>query len=256
MINAIIGEGYDKPTEGKCLGGTTRDVTHYSIKVNGVQFNIWDSPGLQDITEEDDQIIEKITTKLKQECNDIHLFLYCLRMDTDRIQNGDKLAIKMLTDNCFGPKIWEVSVFALTYANKVSPPPEKDTDDLAPIYFKQRQEEYKQNIIEILKECKIDKKKASEIAVIPTGYHTVTRSTPNPYVLPDRDDWFNPFWIACADRMKTTALVPLISSQGDRMELVQQKSPEQQNSPEQQSRNAENPEVIKCILLVYFMNLL
>ncbi len=205
LVNAINGR-QQVAYEGKCLGGVTREVTRYSTVVNGVQFNIWDTPGLQDTTESDDAILDKITTQLRQECTGIHLLVYCLRMNTDRIEISEELAIKRLTD-CFGPKIWEMSVIALTFANKVDPPTDLDTDDLAPLYFNQRLEQYKHQIINILGyKCQMYERKASEIvAVIPTGYHQPTRSIPNPYMLPDRGDWFNIFWIACADRMKETA---------------------------------------------------
>ncbi len=217
LINAMIGEPVDiSPIEGKGLGGVTRDVTRYFKEVHGVQFYIWDSPGLQDRTETDDVILDRITRELKKECTDIDLLLYCLRMDTDRVESSDELAMLTLT-KCFGPEIWETAVIALTQANKVYPPPDKDTDELAPRYFKERQEQYKHAIIEILKECRVDEQKASEIAVIPTGYNKMTRSIPRPFRLLDREDWFNPFWNACANGMKQKALTPFILSQRERI---------------------------------------
>ncbi len=207
LINAIIGKDIEQVAkEGKTLSLVTRDVTIYSIVVKGVQFNIWDTPGLLDIARSDDEIIEQITTKLKQECTHIHLLVYCLRMDRDRIDIGEELVIKRVTD-CFGPEIWETSVIVLTFANRVECPPDMDTDELEPIFFKQRLVEYKHEFSKILINYQMDKQKASEIAVIPTGYHSATRYhryRPNPYMLPDRENWFNPFWDACINRMKET----------------------------------------------------
>ncbi len=201
------------------MRGETRTVTRCSIVDNGVQFNIWDTPGFHGFTETDDVILDNITTQLKQECTHIHLMVYCLRMDIDRIGFSEELAIKRLTD-CFGPKIWEISVFALTFANKVYTPPDMDTDELAPKYFEQRLEDYKHQIINILvNKCRMY---ASEIAVIPTGYHRPTRWIPNQYMLPDRDDWFNPFWITCAERIQET---PLSRFQYDRIEIISGNNP-------------------------------
>ncbi len=236
-------QAQDKPKEGKDLMGVTRDVTKFDKKVNGVQFNIWDSPGVQDLTETDDAIIQKIKTKLTQECTDIHLLLYCLRMNTDRIESNDELAIKRLTE-CFTPRIWEISVFALTFANKVDPPKEMDTDRLAPIYFKRRLEQYKHQIITILKKCKMDERKASEIAVIPTGYHTTSRSHPgDPYKLCQLDgrEWYNPFWNICGKRMEATALISLFYAHKDNMDL---EPPAENNSHQQPARNEVDPKVI------------
>ncbi len=59
----------------------------------------------------------------------------------------------------------------------------------------------------------MDGQKASEIAVIPTGYNTPTRRIPNPFKLPDREDWFNSFWNACVHKMKEKDLALLLLTQ-------------------------------------------
>ncbi len=226
LINGLIGLG-QVARVGKELEGVTRDVTSYPREINGVQFNIWDAPGLQDTTESDDVTLDDITAKLEQdlEGTDIHLLLYCHRMDTDRLHSSDELVFKSLIKR-FGPKIWETSVIALTFANKVDPPEfdeikdEESKREEVQEYFKQRPIEYKNKIVDILKKNGMDEQKASEIAVIPTGYYKKTDKIPNPYKVLDIEDWFNPFWIACAERMKETALVPLLMSQMGRIELV------------------------------------
>ncbi len=212
MINAIIGK--EIVIEGKDLKGETQYVTSYSTEIHDdVQYNIWDSSGLQDRGITDKVILDKITTKLVQQCTHIHLLVHCLRMDTDRIEKNDELAIMRLTD-IFGPKIWDMSVIALTYANKVEPPPDSDEDSaMRETFFKQRPIDYREKIIKILIKCQLNEQKASEIAVIPTGYHKPTRNRPNPSKVLDIEDWLNPFWIKCAERMKETAIEPLIRTQ-------------------------------------------
>ena len=44
--------------EGKDLGGVTREVISYKITINGINFKICDSPGLQNITEKNNAITE------------------------------------------------------------------------------------------------------------------------------------------------------------------------------------------------------
>ncbi len=209
LINAIIGE---------CEMIETGFVSYSIININGVKFKIWESSGLQDLTKTDDEIINKITTQIKQECTHIHLLLYCLRMD--KKESDDELKIKRVTD-CFGPEIWETSIIALTFANMVLPPKEMDIAELSPIYFEQKLAEYKCEIIQILRKYQMNERKATEIAVIPTGYYKPTRMIPNHFKLPDREDWFNKFWITCVDRMKNTALglVPLLLSRKDFVKL-------------------------------------
>ncbi len=241
LINAIINKLDAK--EGKELKGATRDIAKYSIEIIDVQYNIWDSSGLQDHGRTDNEILDNITTQLEQDCTHIHLLVYCLRMDTDRIESNDELAIKRLTD-CFGPEIWELSVIALTNANKVFPPPDKDTDELAPIYFNERLKQYEDEIIKILRKCRMDEHKASEIAVIPIGYNTPTRQIPNPNTLPDRENWFDRFWITCAEKMTETAPVSLMSI-SDRPKLKVENN---------QPRDSGDQEVINCLLSVAWFN--
>ena len=180
-----------------------------------------------------------------QECTHIHLMVYCLRMDGDRIESNDELAIMRLTDY-FGPEIWETSVIALTFANKVDPPPDIDEDSaMREEFFKQRPIDYREKIIKILIKCRLNEQKASEIAVIPTGYHRPTRNRPNPYKVLDIEDWYNPFWMACAKKMKETALVPLIMTQRECDNKLLKKQ-----DPEVRDEVTGNEVKVNCISLI------
>ena len=72
-------------------------MTSYETTVNDIKFKIWDSPGLQDITEEDEAITLKIAQTLKEHCHHLHLLLYCIRMDRDRVELSELKAIKELS---------------------------------------------------------------------------------------------------------------------------------------------------------------
>ena len=183
------------------MGGVTRAVTSYKKKVNDINFEIWDSPGLQDITEKDDVITERIKKTLKQNCPHLHLLLFCIRMDRDRVEVSELEAIKQLSQ-VFTPKIWDTAVFALTFANRALPPPKIDSEEEAAEWFKKRIKEFQEVIVRALVESGVRQDKAREVPVIPTGYHKPTRQIPNPRELYDRPDWFNPFWQSCVNGMK------------------------------------------------------
>ena len=225
IINAIIGNNLAH--EGKDLGGVTREVTSYKTTVNDINFEIWDSPGLQDITEKDDVITERIKNTLKRNCAHLHLLLYCIRMDRDRVEVSELEAIKQLSQ-VFTPKIWDTAVFALTFANRVLPPPEMDTDEEAAEWFKKRIKEFQEVIVRALVESGVPQNRAKQVPVIPTGYQKSTRQMPNPRELYDRPDWFNPFWQSCANHMEENALIPLLASQKHRVKVVEGKTSSEQ----------------------------
>ena len=240
IINAIIGNNL--APEGKDLYGVTREVKSYKTTVNDVNFEIWDSPGLQDITEKDEVITERIKKTLKQNCPHLHLLLYCIRMDRDRVEVSELEAIKQLS-HVFTPKIWDTAVFALTFANRVLPPSEMETDKEVTKWFKKRIEEFQEVIVRALVESGVPKDKAKQVPVIPTGYHKRTRLMPKPRELYDRPDWFNPFWQSCAEHMEENALIPLLASQKHRVKVVKGKtSSEQAEEYVQQQQELEKKE--------------
>ena len=221
LINAIIGEIL--ADEGKSLGGQTRDVTCHERIVNHIKFKVWDSPGLQDITEKDGNITERIMQTLRQYCSHLHLFLYCIRMDRDRVEISELQAIKQLSQ-LFSPKIWDSAIFALTFANRVVPPPEKETDEEEAQWFTERIKEFKEVIVDALVENGVPINKAKQVPVIPTGYHKPTKHMPNPRKLFDRPDWFNPFWHSCARQMEENTIMALLASQRHRVQVVKGKT--------------------------------
>ena len=230
--------------EGKDLSGLTREVTSYKATVNDINFEIWNSSGLQDITEKDDVITERIKKTLKQNCPHLHLLLYCIRMDRDRVEVSELEAIKQLSQ-VFTPKIWDTAVFALTFANRVLPPSEMETDEEVTEWFKKLINEFQEVIVRALVESGVPQDKAKLVPVIPTGYHKPTRLMPNPRELYDRPDWFNPFWHSCINHTEETARIPLwaksktISQQENELSNKQQELEKREKELEEQLRQLE-----------------
>ena len=240
LINAIT--GYKVAREGKNIRGVTREVTAHKCTINGTKFEIWDSPGLQDITEDDKGIRDKISSTLKKECHHLHLFLYCIRMDRDRFERSEVEAIKFLSA-AFTPKIWEISVFALTYANRVLPPPNTKNDEEAKKWFMERLSEFQSTIMQALTESGVDRETAARVPVVPIGYHEKAFGMPKPRKLLDRLDWFNPFWNACAKQMEEKSLIPLLASQKHRIKYVSGKTTvEKEQELAEEKQNLEKNE--------------
>ena len=133
-------------------------------------------------------------------------------MDRDRIEISELETIKQLSQ-VFTPNIWDTAVFALTFANRVIPPLEMETDEEVAEWFKERIKQFQEVIVRSLAESGVRHDKAKEVPVIPTGYHKPTRQMPKPRELYDRPDWFNPFWQSCINHTEETAQTPLLASQ-------------------------------------------
>jgi hypothetical protein len=119
----------------------------------------------------------------------------------------------------FGESIWEYSVIALTFANEVDcsrrddrdhdtgPEPALDDEEgwkaLEEKRFKGRLIIWEDVLKEFLvKDVKVSQEIVDNILVAPAGDYRITRRKPNPYHLPDRDNWFITFWESCCLRIK------------------------------------------------------
>ena len=114
LINSLIELGREIASEGSdtdCCTTTSRSYTYPNI-IPGVNVTIIDTPGLQDAQSNEHKYIQE----MKNECHEISLVLYCMKMTDQRLTNDDKVAMQKL-HQAFGQKFWERVVFVLTLAN-------------------------------------------------------------------------------------------------------------------------------------------
>ncbi|XP_019855843.1 PREDICTED: uncharacterized protein LOC109584520 [Amphimedon queenslandica] len=212
LVNGIL--GMKVATEGAGSERCTTGVKGHKIQIEGVPITVFDSPGLQDGTENEDEYV----ADMKKKCQNLSLVLYCSKMTNHRLRDEDKNAVLRLTRE-FGQKFWEHAVLVLTFANMEivsrrddrdedkGPEPDDNDDDgwkeLKKKRFEGRLEKWKDGFYKFLTdEVGIKRKIVQRILVVPAGDHRVIRDNKEPYRLPDRDDWFIEFWKACSLRVK------------------------------------------------------
>ena len=130
MINEIFGANVCRtggPGEGTRLGHVTDDVQAVHRRIHGVRITIYDSPGLQDGTENDDQYIEKMSTCY----NSVELVLYCIDFNAERWLPQENKAIEMLSKK-FGNALWEKVIVVFTRANKLQNDLKENEDNWEP----------------------------------------------------------------------------------------------------------------------------
>ena len=167
------------------------DIYHQS-EVIDVTF--WDSPGIGNVFS-DEEALFKLLAKKGSETD---LLLYCLDM-RQRLSKDDVKGITQLTE-ALGPQLWKNTIFVLTFANEVKPPPGSGDDRAR--YFSDVFLTWNDVIGRLLRErLSVPEEIIGDVAIVPTGYR---QQAP-----PDCLDWFTPFWRKAFRRVKESARIPV-----------------------------------------------
>ena len=199
IINAIAGEKTAR--EGQKTFDITREVGRYDFTVGEVKYVVWESPGLQDITEDDSVVITNLKSALQGECNHLDLVIYCTPMNRERFEQSEVDAIRNLTE-AFTSAFWGKAVFALTCANRVLAPDDCETDEEAASWFQSRIREFHEVIKQALVKSGVSPQLLTQLIVSPTGYYRASRWNPNPKEFYGITDWVTEFWQQCEKKIK------------------------------------------------------
>ncbi|XP_022777709.1 uncharacterized protein LOC111319148 [Stylophora pistillata] len=205
LINALVGKLVAK--EGRGMTVCTTETTKYSCEViEGIELRAWDTPGFENDDSKDKSCLQDMITKLK---DDVDLVVFCLRTDDSRFCRGDKEAMKKLTE-AFGDELWEHTVIALTFANKVHHPHEGDEN----AYFMEELKFWREAIHSFLKdELKFGPEILQSLRILPTGY-----CASKDRKLSNCVDWLTNFWMACYTAPKSKGAINLLKMNNSRLE--------------------------------------
>ena len=125
LINSLVGRevfGVGDPgmhdDDDEAFERHTTKVQSKLMNLDGVFVKIFDSPGLQDGTNLDEEYLDD----MHRNCKGVDLVIYCVDMTTTRYTEGEIQATKLITDK-FGAEFWNRCVLVLTKANAVAVPP-------------------------------------------------------------------------------------------------------------------------------------
>ena len=168
------------------------DDIHAQSEVIDVTF--WDSPGIGTVFSDEEALFRLLAEK----CSETDLLLYCLDM-RQRLSKDDVKGITQLTE-ALGPQVWKNTVFVLTFANEVKPPPGSGEDRAK--HFSDVFLSWNDVIGRLLRErLSVPEEIIGDVAIVPTGYR---QQAP-----PDCLDWFTPFWRKAFRRVKESARIPV-----------------------------------------------
>ena len=172
LINSLIGN-WEVGEEGKGLDRMTAHVEAKELTCEGVLVKIWDTPGLQDGTDDEDQYLQQ----MKEKCSNCDLYIYCLNMRQTRFDASEIQTIQKLTET-FGKDFWRKALFVLTFANEVEAFCPIGSDEEK--FFTDKMNAWHTNLVQTLKKCGVKEEVADKIEVIPAGYSKPLRGLPKP----------------------------------------------------------------------------
>ena len=188
LVNSIVGSVVSP--ESHTVYPETDEVLQLPPKViNGIQVNVWDSPGLQDGTQREEEYLHDIKANCKGKAD---LILYCVDMSKARFVPGNRdiIAMKKLSET-LGEDMWKITLIVLTFANRYVWKIEDDFED-DPKGLQQKfdceVDSWKDLIHSALKkEVRLDAELVKTIKIVPAGdYHSKT--------LPGDVCWLSNVW--------------------------------------------------------------
>lgn len=201
LINSIIDRKQQVSEESASIKGCTPEVIDFSI-VSSTKYpvTLFDSPGLQNITGNEEAFIQSMQNK----CKELDLVLYCKNMTDFRKCDDDKQAMKKLTAK-FGDEFWKHVIIVFTFANKEDCGTHNNIDEdneyeepdfndeqnwkvLEKRRFVHRLEVRVKEFKEFLKsDIGIEPSIVNEMPIVPAGYYKGHKGHWS--CLPDRENW-------------------------------------------------------------------
>ena len=165
LINNILSKDVTVPGHAKMAyagkhleRGTTEVQMFYEKSVFGSNLRIFDTPGWSDTSvksHSDAQIIEDICKKTEGQVD----FLYYCVSGRQNVNIADQKIFKLLNSK-FTRKIWNQTIFVVTFCNEMSESPNN---------FEKKMISYKEQLRKALSHCGIPDDETEDILVVPAG---------------------------------------------------------------------------------------
>lgn len=109
-INSLMGQKLAAVGESE---PTTFSVSPYTFAKSGVNFTVWDTPGLCDAL--DNANDQEYMIQIKEVVDEVDCLWFVSRLDETRLSSDEQYAILLIT-NTLGRDIWEKSLIIFTHA--------------------------------------------------------------------------------------------------------------------------------------------
>ena len=196
-------------------------VNEYHYTLNRMKVTLFDTPGLADKHDKDDEYLRKINEKVTGPCD---VFIFCTEMNAKSFRQDDIHTIRKLTET-FGPQLWEHALVALTFANEVHPRKNAVVSEIQ--YFNARMLDFKEKITGVILQAGVPEQVVTKVPFVATG----DLCEPS---LPGIIDWKTIFWTKTFLALKEGAQLPFFLFNSDRI-----KPPSSSSSPTEKVREKQ-----------------
>ena len=198
LINGILGlDVKGQAKEGHDLKACTTKVEVYQGEKGEISAKVWDSPGLQDGTENQDEYIKQ----MKENCSNGDLTIYCIKIsDRKPFSGSDEVrAMKKLTE-AFGHDFWKTTIIVLTFANSyqlIDTNWNNLDDQEKPLVYERKIQQWRERIRESLtNNINVPDEIVRAIRIVPAGHYR------EPH-LPGYKFWLSNLWLHCISNAKS-----------------------------------------------------
>lgn len=122
LVNSLISEEVTRENDPGFEGTyqfSTESIRCIKKRLNNVELQVYDSPGLQDGKAKDEIYLDSMYKK----CKNVDLVLFCMDMTALRFTKDEKESIGQFASKFKSTKFFERCVLVMTMANKLSVPP-------------------------------------------------------------------------------------------------------------------------------------
>ena len=143
------------------------DTVTSGVSKNGVKIKMWE--------------FSQLTHEIVELLGSMDLVIYTLKMDDTRLRPDDIDMVQRLS-KLGVPDLWEKSLVALTFANRVSSLDDKSREQRSEGSFKKKYKQWKDGICKVLSEIGLDDEVVRRISFIPAGHSTQPRLFGEPWM--------------------------------------------------------------------------
>ena len=235
LVNSLVGRDVcqvgDPGLEVDFLSARTKFTEQNCLKLgNGIQITIYDSPGLQDGTNE-----EAYLDDMYRKCKDVDLVLYCMNMTESRFMPAEITAVGQITKK-FTSDIWKKCVLVLTQADRVVP---KTVE-----YHRNTFQNFRTTFCSLLRKEGVDRQVCDNLHIVAAGNFEPegltndqlqerpsermilyaskhTMASPGPPIVPV--DFVPELWVTCLETVPEESRARFLqaSALGDRIQLAE-----------------------------------
>ena len=202
LLNTLLGQKVFEVggPETKTLDAVTTAVTSVCMSIQGFNFEIFDSPGLQDGTDNDRKYIDD----MHKECKDVTMVFYCIDMTITNWDDRHSKTIELFTET-FGLDMWEKTILVLTKANKLKPTTVgSDKKSLCKSKFETLEEKLKDKLTQLGAPEEV----STNIPAVAAGsdnerYIPYVSKTITAESIQRRQNFLLELWVTCFERMSS-----------------------------------------------------